>query len=428
MLGKVENNDKVITYERKVKEMARNNQRNYKEQRQTEQQTQNVNRMNEKAEEENNNQKPDDKSKYVSIFQNHIGELFVGILLLFIGWVMIDFKDEISEIKAQNASMDAKLEMLNGNYSLLNSQVWSINTSKLNDEESPEKKAKMLLASTGFSDAMTGYEMTSNDYPILDMEIFDNGEIIGTDANSNEGETKESLQNTTFIIKYQENGEDVFFYGKYNEYGQWDGECIINRYQGSNLTFIMEAVYDSGKLVKYRQVFRGTNDSRQEIWYVSDRQVEEEGNSGETITYYFYGDYKKDFDIENASSDNMMNVDKFLETIPSNVEGYYSGYTSDGRYNDDSGNAYMVKYDLEGNVRYLYKGRIKNGVADDDSGNAWELSWGYAEDGYHYHNGKFSGGEAIGTDKSWIYPVDQDFINSIVNPDDFNCPLTRLIK
>ncbi len=87
-----------------------------------------------------------------------------------------------------------------------------------------------------------------------------------------------------------------------------------------------------------------------------------------------------------------------------------------------------MKYKEDGNVRYLYVGAIKDGVANDDSGQAWSLSWGYANDGYHYHKGKFSKGDPIGTTEDWLKPVTQEQIDAIVNPNEFNCSLQGLIK
>ena len=101
------------------------------------------------------------------------------------------------------------------------------------------------------------------------------------------------------------------------------------------------------------------------------------------------------------------------------------------RDSDGSGNAYSVRYDDSGNVRYLYKGKMEDGYGNDDGrdseNKSWAFIWGEANDGFHYHEGKFEKGSPKNTTKDWNYPVDQDFIDSIVNPDDFNCSLKGLI-
>lgn len=107
------------------------------------------------------------------------------------------------------------------------------------------------------------------------------------------------------------------------------------------------------------------------------------------------------------------------------LEGYYNGYTSNGRFNDESESAYLVKYNLNGEVRFLYVGAIKEGLPDDDSGNAWSVSWGYADDGYYYYKGVFSDGNHGETPPDWR-AMTQEEINAVVNPQNFACPLTGL--
>lgn len=362
--------------------------------------------------------------------------LVVGVGILWIWWIVHDLPNSITDIRIENAetkgrlnSIDQRLNSIDGNYTALNSNTWAKNKEQSKEKLTSEtEETEILLASTTFSVSMMSPKPSEEDKnDIADISDIEDDIVIGTNRESNKDETKKDIENKPFIIHYEENGEDVFFFGKYNENSQWDGKCIINRYKNSNLTSIMEAEYSKGELKRYQHVFRGTNFSDEEIWYVSNREVEGNKNSGNTTTYYFYGDCKKDFDINTLEEEDMLSVDKFIKTIPSNMEGYYSGYTSDGSYNDDSGDAYLVKYKHNGTVRRLYKGKIENGVENDDTGEAWTLSWGIAEDGYHYHKGVFEEGDEKNTTDDWKNPVDQDFINSVVNPDDFNCPLTGLV-
>lgn len=48
--------------------------------------------------------------------------------------------------------------------------------------------------------------------------------------------------------------------------------------------------------------------------------------------------------------------------------------TKNGKYNDDSGNAYLISYYSDGTIRTLYKGRMANGNYNDDTWAAWYIS------------------------------------------------------
>lgn len=65
-----------------------------------------------------------------------------------------------------------------------------------------------------------------------------------------------------------------------------------------------------------------------------------------------------------------MYVDNFVENQEKRMTQYYVGNTSDSKYNDDTGNAYLIKFDESGNVITLYTGRFRNGQLHDESGDA----------------------------------------------------------
>lgn len=398
-MGNSEKYDNIITYEDKIKDMGKGK----------------------------NNKKGANRRKAIEfVKKNLVGILFV-VLQSIVMWFIHDLPQSVTNLEINTARMEAKLETLEANYLILNANVWSTRVENENAGEI-EEETMVVIASTDITAGMFKQDKKSG--ILSDLEELEDETVIGRNRESGNDETKSSVENKAFITQYTENEEDVFFYGQYDENGQWDGRCIINRYNGSKLTFIMDAVYNNGILEKYSQVFRGTNTRGQEIWYVSKREVDGNENSGETTTYFYFGDYEKNFDIQTISKEDMMSMDKFMLTIPSTIEGYYNGYTSDGRYNDDSEDAYLIKYDTNGNVRYLYKGILEDGYGNDNRNNAdsWALIWGDANDGYHYHKGKFKDGTPVETKKAWKYPVDQEFIDSIINPEDYNCPLTGLIE
>lgn len=73
--------------------------------------------------------------------------------------------------------------------------------------------------------------------------------------------------------------------------------------------------------------------------------------------------------INTLQVEDLLTVDVFCSTIPSTIEGYYNGYTSNALYNDDNG-AYMVKYFNDETVRMLYMGKVKDGNLNDNTGDA----------------------------------------------------------
>ncbi len=370
----------------------------------------------------------------VNFVRTKIIEIIGVAILAGIGWAVHDLPDSVSELDKKVSVIESEMETLKGNYTTLNSQIWSINKADSDNREKsgPEyvvQEPEILIASENFSYAMISAQASigsSNNKIFADLQKFQNEDEIGISIISGESKTKKSLEESLIIMQYKEGDEDVFFCGKYNESGQWDGKCIINRYRESKLTYVLEAMYDNGELKSYQNIFKRKNLQGQDTWYVSNRVVEDEGNRGETITYFFYGDYEKNFDDKTMKKEDILSVEDFVNTIPSNIEGYYNGYTSDGKYNDESGEAYLIKYKPDGTVRFLYKGNIKNGYPHDETGNAWFISWGNADDGYYYYKGIFKNGKHGKSPKGWK-PMTQDEIKEKVNPNDFKYPLTGLI-
>ena len=96
-------------------------------------------------------------------------------------------------------------------------------------------------------------------------------------------------------------------------------------------------------------------------------------STGETYRYFRSDDYTKSFSLDNVEPHDILNVDEFSAQITSTLEGYYCGEISDGQYNDDSGDAYFVKFFEDGTVRTLYVGNFKDGQFNDQTGNAWMI-------------------------------------------------------
>lgn len=255
-------------------------------------------------------------------------------------------------------------------------------------------------------------------YVFTDLDIN-----IGTDANTGEEYTAGDLRNAPIVLSYtDENNDEVFFKGQYNDNNQWNGNCIINKYTNGNLKYVLNAEYASGKLVSYKQVFSYINNSNIEVWAVSDRTVEGEENAGQTWTFFKEGEYIKNFDNSYLKSENIIDDQQFLNSMNLMMEGFYNGYTSDGLFNDQNDDAYMVKYNRNGYVRMLYAGQFQDGKPHDPTGNAWVISLGYDDIHYMYYRGVINNLDEINENNGWKHITIEE-INQTINNDNYACPI-----
>lgn len=224
---------------------------------------------------------------------------------------------------------------------------------------------------------------------------------VGKDLITGDTYKAEDLENDTIILSYiDENNDEVFFKGSFNEDNQWNGNCIINKYTDGNLNYIMNANYEEGTLVNYNQVFTYVNTADIEVWAISSRTVEGSGNAGHTLTYYKEKEWKKNFENQYLKAENIINEEYFYNVMDLKIEGYYNGYTSDGLFNDSSEKAYMIKYTLDGYVRMVYFGGFVAGQPHEMNRNALAIAWGHDEKNYYYYVGKIDDLSKIGD--QWI--------------------------
>lgn len=301
-------------------------------------------------------------------------------------------KDDIKDMATQKdiETLTAEVEGANEKYDKLSEKYNGINydigyiKGRLGTVVEPNENLinRMNQAFNSYASASA----ESDNYVWVDTK-----QVIGRDIATGTTYTAEDLENETVIFSYiDENNNEVFFKGAYNENNQWSGNCIINKYFNGNLNFIMNADYESGKLVSYHQVFSYVNASNAEVWAVSSRTVEEDGNAGQTWTYFKEREWKKDFEKNYLKAENIINEEYFYNIMIRDlrIEGYYNGYTSDGFFNDENENAYMIKYTEDGYIRLVYAGNFVNGQPYDTKGNAWMISLGRDGEKYYYYSGK----------------------------------------
>ena len=227
--------------------------------------------------------------------------------------------------------------------------------------------------------------------------------------------TANELASSKLLLPYKDGNDDVFFYGQFDESGSWDGVCLINIYEDGNLKLIVDAEYNSGALVKSKQVFHYTlrNSDQQEVWAISDRIVQDGYSSGETRLYVWNGDYKQTFANDDVVPENMISADVFLSSVNLQLYAYYSGNTSNGYFNDNTGEAYMIYINEDGTVRTLYVGKFVDGYFTDDSGKAW---WITEDDNfdYGYYEGPFFKSEVMDYGR-YRYNISKEDVEKIIS-------------
>ncbi len=237
------------------------------------------------------------------------------------------------------------------------------------------------------------FKLVNREFLLEEPRWNSSQDIIGyidDDINLTAGE----LFNTPILIPGEQNGKEVYFYGQYNENNHWNGKCIINIYNDNKLEMIYEGVFDDGTLFSYKRVTvepEGT-------WLINDRISHEDYNIGKTWAYRKTRDIEKSFTMDNVSVEDILDVDEFLESLDEDIIGYYNGRTSNGYFNDDTGEAYSIKYFLpeqlagsngEPVIRTLYKGRFVDGKYKDDTFTAWDITR-EVETKYMYFHGCFA--------------------------------------
>lgn len=237
-------------------------------------------------------------------------------------------------------------------------------------------------------------------------------ETLGTD---NEGHVyiAKDMINKTILLTYTEGKQEVFFLGQYNEEYKWNGRCIINVYNvAGSLCIITDANYDAGKLIDYKQIIPDAGGTK---WVYSERKCQDQVNIGKTFTYSCNYNQVKNFTKSNVKADDIYSAENFYEKINDRLLSYYSGNTSDGKYNDNTGNSFLINYREDGTISTLYVGNFVDGKYDDSTGNAWEIVFDSSNNinKYFFYKGIFHNGSR--KNDEGIEYISQDDIDGIIN-------------
>ena len=276
-------------------------------------------------------------------------------------------------------------------------------------------KVTNLLNITAIKADVTTEEYIRSNVSIVDNDISNSTSsispdtCIGTDSDGKVYIAK-NLIDQTILLTYTEDDKEIYFLGQYNKNYHWNGYCVINTYDADGkLNGINESNFDDGNRLDYESFYLS---DKQNEWIYTDRDCKKETNEGISIRYKSNFSKQKNFTATNVRVSDLIYIESMKEYDNKEILSYYMGKTSNGVYNDDSGNAYLVMYNSEGFVSVYYKGNFKDGDFEDE--NAIEIVLDESDNinKYFLYNGGFTRGERISDDG--IKYITQDEINTIL--------------
>lgn len=331
--------------------------------------------------------------------------------------------------------------IISGSITSLNKDVKSINT-ELNTANSEIKEMKEYLYADGGVKDQLG-ELSNNMDSITELlnitaikanvtteeYINSNVSVVGNDISSStssfsadtcigtdsEGKAyiAKDLIGQTILLTFDQGDKETYFLGQYNDKYHWDGYCVINTYTDGVLNGVSESNFDDGNRLNYESFYLSDNQGE---WIYTDRDCKEDSNDGISIRYKLDYDKQKNFTLTNARASDIIYVENLASYDNKEVLSYYVGSTSDGVYNDNSGDAYLVRYNEDGFVNVFYKGCFQNGNFDDT--NAVEIVFDSSNDRYFLYQGTFVDGKRTSDDG--IEYVTQNEIDTILKENE--CP------
>lgn len=238
---------------------------------------------------------------------------------------------------------------------------------------------------------------------------------IGTDSDGKAYIAKD-LIGQTILLTFNQDNKEIYFMGQYNNKYHWDGYCVTNTYDAVGLLDgVCESNFDDGTRLDYESFYRSDN---QEEWIYTDRDCKKDVNEGISIKYKLDYSKQKNFTITNVRVSDIIYIEDMKNCENKQILSYYDGITSDGVYNDNTGNAYLVRYNNEGFVNVFYQGCFKNGYFNDTNALEIVLDESVGINKYFVYQGKFSNGKRL-SDEGIKY-VTQEEINTILKENE--CP------
>lgn len=222
------------------------------------------------------------------------------------------------------------------------------------------------------------------------------------------------------LIPYEDNGQKIYFLGQLNKNGSWDGDCVTNVYKDGKLIGIFEYNLIDGKYNTCKSFYKSDTDCE---WIYVNKSYIEKKILGESTKYKVESNLNKEFDITDVKGNNILYVKDFIESNNFDKLSYYKGELSNGKYNDKSGDAFLVIY-FEPNtiknkevsvIKTFYNGKFENGNFKEEKYDSWYIT--REEDTkYMYYKRGFNGKTIEHKDKEDFKPnLSHDDIDYYLN-------------
>lgn len=346
-----------------------------------------------------------------------IGAILTILALLFGAYNYVESKFDKLNDKLNECLKKDEISNLTTDVSEMREYLYSDDGVKDQLGEFADKMDKVtnLLNITAIKADVTTEEYIKNNVSIVDNDISNSTSsispdtCIGTDSDGKVYIAK-NLIDQTILLTYTEDDKEIYFLGQYNKNYHWNGYCVINTYDADGkLNGINESNFDDGNRLDYESYYLS---DKQNEWIYTDRDCKKETNEGISIRYKSNFSKQKNFTATNVRVSDLIYIESMKEYDNKEILSYYMGKTSNGVYNDDSGNAYLVMYNSEGFVSVYYKGNFKDGYFEDENAIEIVLDESYNINKYFLYNGGFTRGERISDDG--IKYITQDEINTIL--------------
>lgn len=266
-----------------------------------------------------------------------------------------EINDSLASIKTSTIGLPNEVNNLNSQYIRLDGKMEDLRVNLAIIETKTGVYTDLMKLNQHGIDTLVSKNDAKN-YPVMSSLV--NSDIIATNENGEEFKAGQ-LINKRIFLTYTDDGSEVYFIGTYNENFHWNEKCLVHSYKDDLLAGIMESVYDNGNLLSYKQVIPYETSSEGKVWYASEKTSMDGVNFGDTYIYEREDDYYKDFTMSNAVVEEILTYEEFVASIDTPLVGFYHGNTSEGWFNDDTGNAYIIKY-MDGAYQY-YKGVFEGG-------------------------------------------------------------------
>lgn len=304
-------------------------------------------------------------------------------LLTIMGWLALQVYNFNGDMKGIPGKVDAIETAINGDGTQDNPGL----NARLIALENSNKTA--INASIETTVSMSGVSIEPNEVSRTTASL-DGNAILGTDVNGKECITSDYVDQQ-ILLTYTENGKEVYFLGQFNEKYHWNGYCIVNAYDRNGALYgICESNFQDGVRLDFLSL---VHDESADDWIYSNRICETSCNVGENKTYKYDAVDEKYFTQTNVRVSDIVMVNPYMESHEMTLMTKYIEQTVDGKYNDQTGEAYYISYYDDQTVKTLYQGCFENGQMCDASGKAWQIACNRDNNTkYLYYRGVFKNG------------------------------------